>query len=349
MNYAIGYQLPEPGESPFADLVAAYREHVAEVYFPWVHSASGRADLTRRRGYVDWAGQGRLEDDLRAIKAMGVGLDLLLNANCYGGRAISEHLRNEVASVLDHLGEAVGGVDAVTTPSPMIAHVIKTHFPEIHVRASVNMRIGTVAGMSHHADLFDSFYIQRDYNRDLDHVRRLKRWADAHGKDLLILANSGCLAFCSGQTFHDNLVAHEADVDEMRNITGFSPMVCRRLLADRANWPLILQATWIRPEDAHRYEGLIPVMKLATRMHAHPRLVLDAYARGRYRGNLLDLMEPGYGPLLAPYVIDATRLGDDWFDRTSTCGRRCEDCTYCRDVLEGALVEMPAGVSGTHR
>ncbi len=342
MKYAIGYQLPEPGEPPFAEWVEPYRRHVAEVYFPWVHSPSGRADLTRRRGYVDWDGQGRLEADLRAIKAMGVGLDLLLNANCYGGRAISEHLRHEVASILDHLGQAVGGVDAVTTTSPAIAHILKTHCPQVHVRASVNMRIGTVAGMSHHADLFDSFYIQRDTNRDLDHVRRLKRWADAHGKDLLILANSGCLAFCSGQTFHDNLVAHEAEVDEMRNMTDFSPMVCRRLLADRANWPLILQATWIRPEDVHHYDGLVGVMKLATRMHAAPRLVLDAYTRGRYRGNLLDLTEPGYGPLLAPFVIDNARLPADWFDRTSTCGRRCEDCDYCRTVLDAALVELPA-------
>jgi len=175
MRFAIGYQLPEPGEAPFAALVEEYRPHVAEVYFPWVHSPSGRADLTRRRGYVDWAGQGRLEDDLRAIKAMGVGLDLLLNANCYGGRALSEHLRNEVASVLEHLGETVGGVDVVTTTSPMIAHVIRTHFPQVHVRASVNMRLGTVAAMAQQADLFDSYYLQRDCNRDLDHVRRLHK------------------------------------------------------------------------------------------------------------------------------------------------------------------------------
>lgn len=339
MKFAIGYQLPEPGEPPFAELVADYRDHVAEVYFPWVHSPSGRADLTRRRGYVDWTGQARLEADLRALRELGIGLDLLWNANCYGGRAISEHLASEVASVLEHLEETVGGADVVTTTSPAVAHVIKTHFPDVHVRASVNMRIGTVAGMSHHADLFDSYYVQRDFNRDLGHLARLKRWADDRGKALLMLANSGCLAFCSGQTFHDNLVAHEAEVDETRNLDGFSPMVCRRLLADRANWPLVLQATWIRPEDVGRYEHLVGLMKLATRMHANPRLVIDAYTRGSYRGNLLDLMEPGYGPVFAPSVVDAAQLPADWFERTSTCGRMCEACDYCRRALEGALVD----------
>ena len=78
MKFALGYQLSESDEPPFAALVADYREHVAEVYFPWVGMASGRADLTRRRGWTDWAGQGRLEDDLRALRAMGVALDLLV-------------------------------------------------------------------------------------------------------------------------------------------------------------------------------------------------------------------------------------------------------------------------------
>lgn len=343
MKFAIGYQLPDPGEPPFAALVADYREHLAEAYFPWVHAPSGRADLTRRRGYVDWSGQARLEEDLRAIREMGLRLDLLLNANCYGGKAISEHLQNEVASVLDHLGETVGGVDAVTTTSPAVAHIIKTHYPQVHVRASVNMRIGTPAGMAYHGDLFDSFYVQRDYNRDLEHIARLKRWADAHDKGLLILANSGCLAFCSGQTFHDNLVAHEADIDETRNLEDWSPMVCRRLLARRENWPLVLQATWIRPEDVHHYDSLVGVMKLATRMHQRPRMVVDAYTRGSFRGNLLDLMEPGYGPLFAPNIVDAKRLPDDWFEQTTACGHVCETCDYCRRALDSALVGPDEG------
>jgi hypothetical protein len=46
--------------------------------------------------------------------------------------------------------------------------------------------------------------------------------------------------------------------------------------------------------------ALFSVVKLAIRMHASPRRVLQAYVSERYSGNLPDLFEPGHGPLFAP-------------------------------------------------
>ncbi|MFH1708286.1 MAG: hypothetical protein ABIF71_10285 [Planctomycetota bacterium] len=339
MKFAVGYQLADPGDESFVDIVRDFRPHIAEVYFPWNDMPSGRAALTARRGYVDWGGQARLEADLAAIRGMGVKLDLLFNANCYGGEAASTHFANRVCSVIDHLGEVVGGVDAITTTSPAIACVVGESYPDIVVRASVNMRIGTVAGMQYAAHLFDSFYVQREYNRDPDRIRELKTWADAHGKKLCMLANSGCMNFCSGQTFHDNLVAHEQAVDEMEKIPGFMPHLCWNHLKDRKNWAAILRNSWVRPEDLHRYDALFDTVKLATRMHANPRMVIDAYARREFRGNLLDLCEPGYGPALAPFVIDNTRFPADWFEHTSGCKGNCTGCSYCEEVLAKVLVK----------
>ncbi|MCX7048470.1 MAG: hypothetical protein NTX50_23665 [Candidatus Sumerlaeota bacterium] len=338
MKFAVGYQLAEPGEELFVEMVRDHLGDVAEVYFPWDSMPSGRAALTERRGYIDWSAQVRIEDDLRALRQMGVRLNLLFNANCYGERAVSQFLENQVASVLEHLERVAGRIDTVTTASLAVARTVKRHFPTVEVRASVNMRIGTVQGMSYVAGLFDSYCVQRDFNRDLKRLAELKEWADGSGKKLEILANSGCLAFCSGQTFHDNLVAHEKDIDETVNIHDWTPMVCWNLLRDRAHWPVILQATWIRPEDLHHYEGLFDLVKLATRMHERPRLVIAAYARRSYQGNLLDLFEPGYGPALAPHVLDNTRFPDDWFATTSSCDRRCDRCGYCAGVLKRILV-----------
>jgi len=340
MKLAVGYQLPEEDEEPFVDVVRDYRDQIAEVYFPWVDMPSGRAAMASQRGYADWTAQQRLEQDLLACREMGLSLDLLFNANCYGGKAASQFLENQVASVLTHLGDLVGGPDVVTTTSLAVARTVKRHFPKVDVRASVNMRIGSVQAMEYVKGLFDSFCIQRDRQRDLSCVRRLKRWADANGKTISMLANSGCLRSCPGQVFHDNMVAHEQEVDETANIQGWTPHVCWNLYKDRANWRAILQATWVRPEDLHHYEGLVPLAKLATRMHANPRLVIHAYAERRYRGNLLDLFEPGFGPIFAPCVIDNTRFPDDWFDHSSTCAGTCEDCDYCAGVLEQVLVNM---------
>jgi hypothetical protein len=199
------------------------------------------------------------------------------------------------------------------------------------------MRLGAIASLEYVAHLFDSFYLQREYNRDLEHIAAVRAWARERGKRLLLLANSGCLSFCSVQTFHDNLVAHEAEVAGMVNVPAESPALCWSFYQDPAHWVYFLRGTWIRPEDVPHYEGLVSVMKLATRMHANPRRVVQAYVSGAFRGNLPDLLEPGHGPCFAPRAIDNTRFPADWFERTTTCGRRCTECNYCEAVLAQVL------------
>ncbi len=337
MKFSIGYQLAESMGESIVELVQDYRHDVAEVYFPWVGGASGRAALGRQRGYIDWGAQRYLEEDLIGLREQGVHLNLLFNANCYGARAVSQQLEHEVMSIIEHLGDLIDGPDSVTTTSMTIAHILKTHVPTLQVRASINMRLGTVQALRYAADLFDFFYLQRDFNRDLGHLAELKAWAEAHGKGIGLLANSGCLRFCPGQTFHDNLVAHDAEIDEQRNLPDWTPHVCWRHYRDEGNWPALLQSTWIRPEDVHHYAHLTPVIKLATRMHSHPRLVLHAYAAGRHHGNLLDLLEPAFSRIVAPAWIDNDAFPEDWFSRTSSCGAGCDRCTYCAETLAHVL------------
>lgn len=340
MKYLIGYQQPQEGQFSFLDFLEPYWSDVSEIFFPWIDSASGRSALGVQNGYVDWDAQRRLENDLSEIKQRNVKLDLLMNANCYGAQAISQALDHRVASIVDHLQERTGGVDVVTTTSPFIAERVKLRYPQIEVRASVNMWIGTIKAMDYLADLFDSFYIQREYNRDLAYVREMHDWCRERGKGLYMLANSGCMNFCTGHTFHDNLVAHDKEIAQACNVEGFQPHTCWRYLQKRENWHTVLQNSWIRPEDICHYEGLVDGVKLATRAHAHPGLVISAYLRGKFHGNLLDLCEPGYGPAFAPYMIDSTRLPADFWEKTSSCDRKCHLCDYCKNALDQALVRM---------
>jgi hypothetical protein len=80
-------------------------------------------------------------------------------------------------------------------------------------------------------------------------------------------------------------------------------------------------------------------MKLATRMHALPGMVLQAYSSGSYYGNLLDLCEPGFGPIFAPEVIENSAFPADWFEKTSTCSKQCHQCNYCNEVLNNVLIK----------
>ena len=336
MKFALGYRRPENGE-PFTDIVSDYRESIDEVFFPWVGIASGRPVYGVSGGKADEEARRVLEDDLRCLRSDGVRLDLLLNGNCYGERAVSRAFENEVLEVLEHLDSIGCRPQIVTTASFFVARTLKTHCPDIEVRASVNMRIGTIQAMEYASDYFDSFYIQRDIQRNIENVRRFHNWCSDNGKKLGMLANSGCLRFCPSQTFHDNLLAHSAGAEELENVSEWNPHLCHNLYASRENYANILKSTWIRPENMHLYEGLADIVKLATRQHSNPRAVIDAYSRGRCYGNLLELFEPGYAYAFSPYCIDNRAFPKDWSEHVTRCPGDCTLCNYCDTVLPQVL------------
>ncbi|MBF0246413.1 MAG: hypothetical protein HQL31_14305, partial [Planctomycetes bacterium] len=279
--------------------------------------------------------------DLLAVRDLGIELTLLFNAACYGENALSQELADQVCRRVDYLCGKVG-LAAVTTTSPMIASVIKDHFSQVRTRASVNMRIGTLRGAEYLAAYFDDFYLQREYNRDLVRLGEFSEWCLQKGKKLHILANSGCMSFCSGQSFHDNLVAHDQAAVAIPAV-DFDPSICRHVYLDPANWVGLLQSTWIRPEDLHHYEGRVDTVKIATRMHRDPALVIRAYAEGSYDGDLLDLLEPGHGPMLGRRWLDNRSFPKDWFERTTACSKNChQGCGYCAATLKQVLKDRRA-------
>jgi len=338
MKFAIGYQEPENGES-FVDIVRDYQAHLAEVFFPWIGSASCRSSLGKKRGAIDWDMQQVLEMDLREIRRLGIKLDLLFNANCYGDRAISISLENEVLSIVSHLADLELLPDIITTTSPFIARTVKKHCPKIEVRASVNMRIGSSIQMDYLSDLFDSFYVQRDIQRDLPAVRQLKQWCDEHHKGLLMLVNSGCLRNCPSQIFHDNMVAHDSGIDEQKNVSDWTAHLCWRIFGQDHRYEEFLRETWIRPEDLELYEDIFPVVKLATRQHSHPRMVIGAYVNRSFSGNLLNLLEPGHATAFLPYIIDNRKFPPSWRTTATDCAANCKHCGKCAEVLQQVLVK----------
>ena len=331
MKFSIGYPLNSHGKS-FFEMVSPLMDHVAEIYFAWPGESSGRSAAGHNFGMIDYGATEELLDELFQFRNAGVKLALLFNGNCYGEDAMSKALEGRVLSVLEYMDRTVGIPETVTTASPAIGYIIKKHCPEIKTRASVNMRIGTIQGLEYVSDRFDEYVLQRDYNRDLDHMKELVEWCKANGKGSSILVNSGCLRFCSAQTFHDNLVAHGSGVDMRYPIEGFSLNTCwNHLKKSDENKLAMLQSTWIRPEDLHHYYDLFDTVKLATRMHPAPYMVLEAYAKRRFTGNLLDLFEPGFASIIAPHILDNSAFSPDWFEKVLKCQGKCWKCSVCRE------------------
>ena len=305
MKFSIGYRTQ--ADTSFVDEIIARKENVYEVYFSWGTFPSGRNDQTRSEGLTAWEAQLKQIDDVKKMAAAGLKMNILFNANCYGEKAQSRALFNQVGETVDYL--SAYNLQSLTTTSPLIAKFVKQNFPSIDVRASVNMKIGTVHGLEYVAEYFDSYYIQREKNRDLAHLKTLRAWCDKNDKEMYLLANSGCLNDCSAHTFHDNLVAHEKEIAAQDNGYAFES-VCKKYLKREENREWLLSGTsYIRPEDMQLYEGLVPAMKLATRVHENPVRILRAYMdRAKYVGNTADLLEPNHAGVIYPYILENHKI-----------------------------------------
>ena len=334
MGFAVGYRHQSEGER-FSSVLLSY-DDIEEVYFPWVEEPSGRPVL----GYGEYDDAETIKEvlceELTALRKGGKRLDLLLNANCYGELAMSRELEERVVAIVTELDAWGCRPDVVTAASPFVARTIKKYYPDIETRASVNMRLTTIQAMRYLAPWFDSYYIGRDVQRNIDNVRRFSEWAHVNGKKVGILANSGCLRNCPWQTYHDNLVAHSREALTVEPAAGFNPHLCWTMYRDSENLSEILKATWIRPEDISKYAPYVDFIKLATRQHSMLRLVVDAYVEGSFRGNVLDLLEPGFAPAFAQHGVALynSLFPLDWADAVSHCNRECTECGYCDKVFE---------------
>jgi collagenase-like PrtC family protease len=300
MLLSVGY--PVLPEIDISEAVMRHRDRMGEVYFAWRNAPSGRMPMGKEA-------QENLERDLKLFHNEGIKLCLLLNGNCYGAEAVSEKFADDIKRVINEIKEICAPVDFVTTTSPFVAHVVKSEFPEIKTRASINMRIGTIEGMDYLKEIFDGFYVQRECNRDFNKLSELKKWADKNGKKLYGLLNSGCMNFCSNQTFHDNLVSHERELKSNTPLQGFNPVACHKFYSNPDNRKYFIErSNWIRPEDLKYYDEFYDTGKLATRMHESATKVIGAYARGSWPGNLTDLLEPRFKDLF----VDNRSFPDKW-------------------------------------
>ena len=299
MKYTVGLQKHNTDE--YLQSIIERKEHIYEVYFSWGDFPNGRSNQLVHEYLTPWELQDQQRETLNKLSSAGIPLNLLFNANCYGRDSQSRSFFEKIGMTIDFVAEHYG-LQSITTTSPLIAKFVKNNFEDLDVRASVNMEIGTTQGMDYLADYFDSYYIKRECNRDLSQVQALHAWAEAHGKKLFMLANSGCMNFCSAHNFHDNLVAHETEISQMDNAYEFQGM-CKEYLAKKENYShLITDTNFVRPEDIRKYEPYITAVKLATRVNKNPSRILKAYTNAAYSGNIFELLEPAHN--IYPYVVE---------------------------------------------
>ena len=214
--------------------------------------------------------------------------------------------------------------------------MIRKNFPEIEIRASINMEIGTPEGVEYLLDDFDSLYLKREYNYNKEVILRMRDFCRSKGKKLYILANSGCLNYCSARTFHDNLVAHQHEIDHAGSAIAYQGQCTRYLTSGNNKENILAKTNFIRPEDVHLYEELCDGMKLATRTNFNALQIVHAYFNGRFRGNLLDLTEPAHSALFPGQII-ANKLETPFYTLSAvtsghTLARQAQYQDLCADL-----------------
>ena len=335
MKFSIGYQLNT--DTSFMETIVKNKEHIHELYFSWGDIPNGRNTILSNSELYPWQAQQKQIDDLRYISQNGIKLNLLLNGNCYGKYSMSRSFFHKIGDIIEYISNAFG-LASVTTTSPLIAEFIHNNFDGIDVRASVNMGIGTIMGMEYVSDYFDSFYMQRELNRNLSGIKEIKKWCDKNGKGLFMLANSGCLNNCSAHTFHDNMVAHEDEINKMDNAYKFNGICHKHLSKNRLS--ILKDTNFVRPEDIHLYDGYFTAAKLATRVSNNPSATLRAYIHGSYNGAVTDLLEPNNSSLFYPEIIENKRLPENFGEQLMNCNKNCSECGFCQKALEDATINM---------
>ncbi|MBR2965657.1 MAG: hypothetical protein IKC34_03810 [Clostridia bacterium] len=334
-KFTVGLPIePKPG---FIDKIVEYKDRISEVYFSWGSFPGGRSAQTSTENAFPWEAEAKLIEALKYLSDEGLRFNLLFNANCYGAESLSRSLFMKIGDTVDYIASNFT-LASVTTTSPIIAGFIKDNFDGVKTRASVNMEIGTVEGMDYLADKFDGYYMNREYNRNLEKIKELRAYCDKNGKELYMLANSGCLNYCSAHVFHDNLVAHEAEIAKYDNAYKFGG-VCHSYLKGRIEEYLRI-TNFIRPEDLHLVADYFDGIKLATRVNPNPSRLLDAYMKGSYRGQVTSLLEPDHSGVFYPAIIENQSIDEHYTETVLSCNKRCAECGYCIETCKKAIIKL---------
>jgi hypothetical protein len=202
------------------------------------------------------------------------------------------------------------------------------------------MGIGEVEGFEYVKDYFDSFYLKREYNRNLNKIITARKWCDDNGKKLYGLANSGCLNFCSIHAFHDNLVAHEGEILQNDDYFDFEGQ-CFTYLSNISSVQNYLKiSNFIRPEDVNLYEEYFDGLKLATRVTNNALRIIKGYLNNRYVGSVNDLLEPNHSQVFYPKLIENSLIDKDFTKTVLNCNKNCSNCNYCKNILKKAIITL---------
>jgi collagenase-like PrtC family protease len=296
-------------------------------------------------GAQEYGGSGRISPKQSKIQFLkivnnihkgGLRANLVLNFICAGGNWYSSQNSDRLLDYIKELHEE-HGLEAVTIANPVYIKKVRKEVPSIEICASVLGDIDSVQ----RAVVFkeagaDTITPDASINRDLEILKDIKK---VTGTKLKLMVNEGCLYKCPFRKFHFNYISHRSgEIDRQYHESYDFTQECCIPITEKDN-SQILKSGWIRPEDTAKYSEITNYFKIvgrATPSHRTLRAV-KAYMEEDWEGDLLDIMCSSLLSFSLKYgtYLDNKTLGEiGFFERVTTCNKKCHQCNYCNDVVK---------------
>jgi collagenase-like PrtC family protease len=333
--------IPFVADGDYPDFLADHTKSLASVHFS-LHDPS----VADARQCINRIDRDTIISGLKKLD--GVARFLLMNARLHTPDKYFN--ASDLATTAHRLETLLDAVDlnGIIFADPYFLQTFSDTHPDIASRLeavpSVNANLDSADKTFAMLDMIDGtafkaptkLVLDRSLNRDIQ--RLAKTSARMHKAcpniKLHLLANEGCLFQCPYKPAHD---AHRAMVNEGLCLEHTFAMNrdfgCVRRLLD--NPGSMLASPFIRPEDMERYEPHVDGIKLCgrTKGTAFLQRILEAYLKGEYTGNLLDLMD-AMGDLSDRMTIPNHCLPNDFADHVTTCAKDCRKCNWCEALMK---------------
>lgn len=292
----------------------------------------------------DISGSGRVMADVQTeqivkvverVHREGVRINLLLNETCHGEHGYDPEVIDCKMEFL-RLMHNVHGVEVVTIADPMYIKEVRKRFPNIEICSSVLADIDSLQkAVIHRRVGADVIIPDVNINRDLELLKKIKK---VTGVSLMLMANEGCIHHCAWRKFQFNYIAHQPKDILINGDHLF--FECQRMIAEDPSQ--MLKSCWVRPEDAHRYEGITNHFKIVGRdkKRSHVTRTVRAYMEESWNGDLLDILCASLNTFTMTngVFLDNKKLDAyGFFDRVTTCDNNCEACDYCAQLAKGLV------------
>lgn len=297
----------------------------------------------------------------RQLKSIGVLFNYTLNSNYLGSKEDIQKNETEILEYIKFLSDAGG--DIITVTLPLMAEYIRSVDNKIGIEISTIAHIDTVTQVAIWKERYGIRKICGNLykNREVKFLRKLATYCNNNGIVLSIMVNEFCgngLIEKSGATnciFRDHCYGlHSIGYDKDNRICSDYPMDrCIQSRARDIDW---LKMNFIRPEDLKLYNTIgINHFKITGRTGSTNYIikVAEAYADGRFDGNILELWkhletingekdDSKYTPNC--YINNRNLEGflKFWFENelhicaNEECG---VSCTYCDNFYNNNVIE----------